>query len=364
MGKSIKSLKDMFVDISTTSSKIFIVGHDEPDYDAIASAIGLSELCQKFGIESYIIVNDNDIELEPGVKQIIDKEKERCNIIDIDKFEELKDSASSLIVTDTNNQALVSVRDYLDDFKDILIIDHHGESARTIETEKKYIDDNASSASEIVTYLLSCLKVKYSEDTANYLLSGIRLDTKRFKKNTSANTYDAVKKLLNRGADVDNVEELFASEIDVDKEISLLIHDDHNTRMVEYGDPYFDEDDILLKGYNVSFTLNRIDPTKGYKKVVLAQTADRMISFRTTDASFVLGYINPNTVYISGRSKGKIDVGKIMDKMNGGGSIRSAGCKIDNPEDIFDIEKELMQQIEWGLPKEEVKKLIKKPREV
>ena len=92
MGKSIKSLKDMFVDISTTSSKIFIVGHDEPDYDAIASAIGLSELCQNYGIDSYLIVDDNDIELEPGVKQIIDKEKERCNIINIEEFEELKDN--------------------------------------------------------------------------------------------------------------------------------------------------------------------------------------------------------------------------------------------------------------------------------
>ena len=364
MGKSIKSLKDMFVDISTTSSKIFIVGHDEPDYDAIASAIGLSELCQNYGIDSYLIVDDNDIELEPGVKQIIDKEKERCNIINIEEFEELKDNMSSLIVTDTNNQSLVSVRDYLEDFKDILIIDHHAESVRTIDTENKHIDEDASSASEIVTNLLSNLKVKYSKDTANYLLSGIRLDTKRFKKNTSANTYDQVRKLLNRGATMDYVEDLFTTEIDVDKAISLLIHDDHNTRMVEYGDPNFDRDNILLKGYNVSFTLNRLDPTKGYKKVVLAQTADRMISFRTTDASFVLGYINPNTVYISGRSKGKIDVGKIMDKMNGGGSIRSAGCRIDNPDDIFEIEKELMQQIEWGLPKEEVKKLIKKPRDV
>ncbi|MBQ2640195.1 MAG: DHH family phosphoesterase [Bacilli bacterium] len=364
MGKSVKCLANMFSDIYQKSTKIFIVGHDEPDYDAIASAIGLSELCQNVGIESYIIVNDNDIELEPGVKQIIDKEKDRCNIINLDRFEELMDNTASLITTDTNNQGLVSVRDYLEEFKDILIIDHHDESARTIDTDKKHIDLDSSSASEIVTNLLNSFKVKYSKDTANYLLSGIRLDTKRFKKNTSANTYDAVKKLLHRGADVDYVEDLFASEIDVDKDISLLIHDDHNTRIVEYGDPNFDRDNILLKGYNVSFTLNRTDPMKEYKKVVLAQTADRMIGFRTLDASFVLSYVNPNTICISGRSKGKIDVGEIMRHMDGGGGIRSAACRIENPEDIFEVEKELMQQIEWGLPKEDAKQLVKKPRKV
>lgn len=364
MSKQIKTLLEMFKDTILTSSNIFIVGHDEPDYDAIASAIGLSELCQNFGIDSYIIVDDNDIELEPGVKQIIDKEKENHNIINLDRFNELRDNMSSLITTDTNNQSLVSVRDYLDDFKNILIIDHHGESARTIDTPYKFIDENASSASEIVTYLSNGLKTAFSTKTASYLLSGIRLDTKRFKKNTSTDTYDAVKELLCMGANVEYVEDLFLSEFDVDKDISLLIHDDHNTNIVEYGDPNFDRDNLLLKGYNVSFTLNRNDPTKKYKKVVLAQTADRMMNFRTLDASFVLGYINPNTICISGRSKGKIDVGEITRHMNGGGNVQNAAIRIENPEDIFEIEKELMQQIEWGLPKENGKKLVKEPRKV
>ena len=363
MSNSMKSLMKMIEDILNTSEKVFIVGHNDVDYDAIASAIGISEFCKNAGIENYLVINDNDLELEPGVKRIIDKEKSNRNIINLEKFKQLKNNNSSLITTDVNNKNIISVKDYLKDFKKILVIDHHGESENTIETDNKYIDVKASSASEIIAEVLGILKIKYSKDIASYLLAGIRLDTKRFKKNTSAKTLDIAKKLVHRGADINYVEDLFSLEFDVDKEVALLIHSDDNTRFQSYGEPTIDEESMLLKGYNISFTLNRNSPDKTYKKIILAQTADRMLNFRTTDAAFVLGKTNDNEVSISARSKGRIDVGEIMRHMQGGGNTQNAATKIENMN-IFDIEKELMQQVEWGIQIEEEKKEKEKIKKI
>ena len=325
MKEKMESLLKMFGDTVLTSSKVFIVGHDDSDYDSIGSAIGLSELCHNFGIESYIIVNDNDMELESGVKQIIDKEKEKYNIINLNKFLELKDNASALIVTDTSVSTRVSVRDYLDSFKNILIIDHHDESSRTIDTLNKYIDTNTSSASEIVTNLLEHANVKYSPETASYLLSGIRLDTKGFYMNMSEYTHKTMQKLEDKGANSDYVNELFLSEFDEYQEISLLISNNGNTEFESYEDLNNENNNQ----YNVSYTLNRIDPMQNYKKIVFAKAADEMMmKIRYTDASFAIGHTNPNTIWISGRSKGKVDVGEVLRQMDGGGNIRSAGCKI------------------------------------
>jgi len=52
-----------------------------------------------------------------------------------------------------------------------------------------------------------------------------------------------------------------------------------------------------------------------------------------------------------------------MHHMNGGGNIQNAATRIEKCEDIFKLEKELIEKTEWGInlePNDDVKKLIKK----
>ena len=50
------------------------------------------------------------------------------------------------------------------------------------------------------------------------------------------------------------------------------------------------------------------------------------------DAAFAAGFIDEDLISISARSKGKVDVSKIMNIMNGGGNIYSAATKINSKE--------------------------------
>ena len=51
MSENVRGLKQLLEKLLKTSSKVFIVGHKEPDYDSIGSSIGLQTLCQALGKE-------------------------------------------------------------------------------------------------------------------------------------------------------------------------------------------------------------------------------------------------------------------------------------------------------------------------
>ena len=344
MSDSAKRIKELLEKSICNSSKVFIVGHNTPDYDSIGSALALSIIAKNYGKNAYIIVNDNDIGLDPGIKKILDENKKIHNIISLEECHSLIDEHSLLIATDVNKKYLVSVKNDLDKFSDILVIDHHEEDKETIPTTKKIVDLSASSVSEMITQVLTSLKIKYDQEIANYLLAGIILDTKSYQNNTTAITHDATKKLIQKGADLDYVNSLFLTEFDQEGKIELLIHTPGNTIFQEY------EQSSLLKTRNITFTINRASPGTIYQKLDIAKAADKMLKFRVADASFVLGFLKENMVCISARSRSDINVGQIMGRIDYcGGNAKNAGGLIET-DDIFAVEKKLMKEIQWGLP--------------
>ena len=139
MSENVRGLKQLLEKLLKTTSKVFIVGHKEPDYDSIGSSIGLQTLCQALGKEAYIVLDEPEATIEPIVKKLRDDNISTHNIITMDGFQIFFDDESSLIVTDTNKTDKVCVKDYLDEFKKIIIIDHHGMGETTIKNASYYI---------------------------------------------------------------------------------------------------------------------------------------------------------------------------------------------------------------------------------
>jgi len=342
MAKNLKEFKEALENEIINSSKVFIIGHNGPDFDSIGSAVGLYAIVTHFHKKAYIIVNEADDKIEPGVKKILDDHNARFKIINNQEFEELTDENSLLILTDVNKDDRISIGDKLDLVGSIAIIDHHNEDEHTIPTEVTFIDENISSASEIVARLLGNFKVKYGEDIANFLLAGINLDTGRFKKNSTSKTHDVAKTLINNGANSTYINNLFLEEFESYCRISNLII--NGTVIKKYSE--------TMSPIQISFTLNRNNPKAIYSKEDYAKTADRMMKFKGIDASFTLGYVDPKTIHISARGGQRVNVGKIMQKLNGGGNPQSAGGRVES-DDIFEIEEQLMDKVLDVLSEEE-----------
>ena len=331
-------------------SKVFIIGHCGPDFDSFGASIGLYSIVRNFYKKAFIIIDDESTKLEPGIKSILDSEKGKYRIINKDEYLQLVDDNSLLIVVDTNKKNMISIGEELEKVAEVIVIDHHNENENSIETPYKYIDLNTSSTSEIIANLINSYKIKIKANEANYLLAGISLDTKRFKKNTSSKTHDFARKLIERGASIDYVNNLFLEEFESFCKISNLIVNGTAIKKIS---------ESLLTPIQISFTLNRNDPKTVYLKEDLAKAADKMLKFNGIDASFALGYLEDGTVHISARSNKRVNVGEIMKEMSGGGNAQNAGSRVVS-DDIFEVERQLMEKIPNGIPEDE--KMVKEPQ--
>jgi c-di-AMP phosphodiesterase-like protein len=348
---TIKGLKDKIEFDIKNSSNVFIVGHNSPDFDSIGSCIGLYVLATSLGKKAYIIVDDEESKIEPGVKRILDENKDKFNFIKKADISYLIKNNSLLITSDVNKSNMISVGDMLDYFKKIYIIDHHNENEYTINSNNKYITTEVSSASEIVARLLMQFKTKIPEDVATFLLAGINLDTHRFKENTTSRTHDVAEKLIDKGADISYVNSLFLEEFDSFCRISNLII--NGTTIKKYSES--------LAPIQISFTLNRNNPQEIYLKEDFAKAADRMMKFMGIDASFALGFVDEGVVHISARGGKRVNVGKIMQEMGGGGNPQSAGGRIEE-EDLLKVEEDLMNKIALGITEEEQEEMMEEPK--
>ena len=343
MLEDFKILKSVLERHIKKCSKVFIIGHIGPDFDSFGASIGLYSIAKYFCKKAYIIIDDEPTKIEPGVKRILDAEKGNYRIISKHDFEKITDENSLVIVVDTNKKDMISIGENLEKAGEVFVIDHHNENEDSINTPYKYIDLNTSSTSEIVAALINSYKIKIKENEANYLLAGISLDTKRFKKNTSSKTHDFARKLIERGASIDYVNNLFLEEFESYCKISNLIVNGTAIKKIS---------ESLLTPIQISFTLNRNAPKTVYLKEDLAKAADKMLKFNGIDASFALGYLEDGTVHISARSNKRVNVGEIMSNMSGGGNIQNAGSRIVS-DDIFEVERELMEKIPLGIQEDE-----------
>lgn len=307
--QSIKELKFVLETEVARVNQVFIVPHKNADFDALASAIGMSLIVKKLNKPVYIILEEDPTKIEPGVKKMVEDINNSVSIINLDTYKNLKSSSDLLITVDVNKEHLICCNEYLDAFKSKILIDHHNEDDKTIKTEYKYIFPNASSTAEIVTDLLCLFKIKYSPIIANFLLAGIYLDTNKYTKNTSSKTMNCVSKLLDKGADIIKVNEFFEEDFYSDRKVQDLVS---KANFITY-----------------SIALCIADDNIEYTKEELAKVADYLLRYKV-DAAFAMGKIDEEIISISARSKGKLDVSKIMQVFDGGGNVYSGASKIQD----------------------------------
>ena len=334
------NLKDTIIRLLNSNDTVFITGHDNPDFDALGAAIGISFICEKFKKKCYIVIDEDYQEMDKSTAIVVEDIKNRFNVIKSEEVNNFKGNENLLIVVDTNKDYRVHVK--LNEFDDILIIDHHETDDKTIKNSYKYVNTNASSACEIVENLMTQFRVKFNPKYfANYLYAGIKLDTKSYDKATEY-THEASARLIKAGADPTFVSNLFAEDFEKDRLIQKLVEE---TKMFDYS--------IAIACQNPNLDVY-------YAREDLAKAADYLLKF-PINASFAIGRLDNENYYISARSKGLIDVGNIMSRFpNGGGNLRAAAAKVPMTMSMEELRSELLHYLTPGYQEEDekVKRLV------
>lgn len=341
----INLLKRVLIETLGNSEKVYVMPHKNMDFDAMASAAALYEICNSFNNEVYIVTDDIASDMEASSSIMFKELKKRYKFIDTKELEQIRTKNELLILTDTNKTNLIPINN-TDTYKNIIIVDHHKTSEYTVNTNNKFIDLEISSASEIVFNLIKKFNITIDEYLAHCLLAGIYLDTNRLSRNFRSSTSRAVTELMELGANSDDVNNLFViANFDSDRaqqqQINKLI------------------DSTKFSMYNIAITMNETDINTVYSHENLSRAADYLLQY-SIDAAFVIGFIDrkelgighQDIIAVKARSKSKkesmIDVSEVMKVFHGGGDTTRAACLIYS-DDIYGVRQAISYLLTPGM---------------
>ena len=299
-------------DLIKEAKNVYIMGHSNPDIDAMGSALGVYRIANCLKKDAYIVTSTEGLTLHNFMLDI--SKQEEYNNVFINKEDALEKISkdSLLIVVDTHKTTIVEAPELLKETEKIVIIDHHRRSADYIEKSiLTFQEVYASSAAELVTELVQYVKEKpeLTVTEAEALYAGIMMDTKNFTFKTGVRTFEAAAYLRKCGVDIIRVKKWFQSDLESFNKIAEIVK---NTEIIK--------DSIGISLYTEK------DKDAG---LICAKAADELLTISDITASFVMARAG-DRITISGRSIGDINVQVILEKLGGGGHITLAGAQLEN----------------------------------
>ena len=295
----------------TSSDNILIMGHKYPDFDSIGGCVGIARLADFCGVPANIVVDTSDSNVRSCMERFSDLPQYDGRFIDAREGLDMIRSGTMLVIADVNNFSHFESSQIAENADKIAIIDHHRKTAEfTREPLISYIEPSASSCCELISEMLeqTLPAGSLSKVEADMLLAGILLDTKQFSRNTGTRTFSAAQYLREEGAVPSDAQEFFKADLD-----DFL-------REAKF------ENDVVI--YRKVIAISRSDGEgQPQDRVAAAKAADKLLGISGILASFALVKIG-NSVHISARSTGKINVQLILEELKGGGHFDVAGAQV------------------------------------
>ena len=296
-----------------TSSNVLIMGHRFADNDSIGACIGIARLAASINCKPHIIVNIHDKNLKSTFNKLRGIEEYRDMFQDEATALDMITSETLLVVVDVNNPKRFESQAIYDNVYKTVLIDHHRKTGEfTKEPDILYIEPSASSTSELVAEMLEQVLSpgELLKEEAELLLAGIILDTQQFSKDTGIRTFSAALYLRGEGGNPTNAVSIFKTDLE------------EFTKEAK-----FESNIVIYRNViGIAACETSVLPTD---TVAGAKAANRILTIDGVSASFVI-YKIENTVYISARSLGNINVQIILESFGGGGHFDAAGAQIRN----------------------------------
>ncbi len=323
-------ISDKLIGHISDAGNVLVMGHKNPDFDSIGSCIGLARLALAYNPNVKIVVDSNNSNFKCSTAQLLSAMPEYEDIfIGAARGLDLVRSDTLLIMADVNNLKIVEAPDIAANVFNTVIIDHHRKIAEyDREPLIAYIEPSASSACELVSELIEISLMgeqasdaaRLSRHEANVMLAGIMLDTKNFTRTTSERTFSAALYLRAAGADPEYARTFFFADLDSFVTESKL------------------GSEVRLYRERIAITVCEGSGTPD-DRIAASKTADTLLTVQNIDAAFVL-IRTDDSIAISARSNGKINVQLILEKIGGGGHFDAAGAQVKNT-----VSREVLEQL-------------------
>lgn len=316
------------------ADNVIIVGHRMTDFDCFASALGVSSIVDVYGKKAHIVINleDTDSNLASAITEHRESFEPKHSFIDKNEAKSMMGDNTLVIMVDHHSLEQTQTPELIHKAKRIIVIDHHRRTGEfKFKPELIYIESSASSASELVVELFPYNRknVVISKQEATFMYTGMIIDTNRFRNRSGSRTFQAAAELRKFGADLAQVENMLRDDyVDFEMRNKIL------SRCELFEDHY------VIAAYK----------DEPLPRTLMSQAADEILSVREVEASFVVASVDDDTIAISSRSKGDLNVQLVMERLGGGGHFTGAATVIKNKsfneitemlkEAIVDVRKE------------------------
>ena len=253
----------------------------------------------------------------------------------LDKLENINDAL--LIVTDTPDKRRVDIASF-DGFSEMIKIDHHPFIEKFCDIE--LIEDDRSSAAEIIMELIKDTKLLCNENIARTLFIGLASDSNRFLFNScSANTFKLVGEYLEeyKFDMYDIYQQMYARPL---KEVRLEGYMSENMEVTKHGVGYMKVSDEIINKFEADS----------------ASAGNVVNNFNFIEGVYVWLTITEdvkNEYYrISIRSRGP-EINQVAEKYHGGGHKFASGVKLQTMEEAMLLVEDLDKALEEYLKEQD-----------
>ncbi|WP_053947714.1 DHH family phosphoesterase [Halolamina sediminis] len=275
---------------------VAVVAHDNPDPDAIASAVALCRLADRIGVDADPCYHGEISHQENrALVNLLDLPIVRLEAGDIEAY-----GGVALV-----DHSRAGVNDSLPEDTEIdIVIDHHPPRG-AVDGEFVDLRSGVGATSTLLTEYLDRFDVPIDTTTASALLYGIQVDTKEFTREVSKADFAAAASLI-PDVDADTLSRVESPSLSIET-VSVLAAAIEN-RTVDDG--------------ALSTCVGEVRD-----RDALAQAAERLLDMEAVQITLVYGFMD-ETIYVSGRARGsELDLGETL--RDAFGAIGDAGGHAD-----------------------------------
>lgn len=295
-------LQDLRETLWGMDGRLSIFTHDNPDPDAIGSALALGSIAEWFGVESDIYYfGDISHQENRAFVNLLE-----ADITNVDTIEEVDIEHLALV-----DHSAPGVNDQLPtDIPVDIVIDHHP-SKTTVDADFVDVRSAVGATSTLLVDYLKGYDIDVETAIATGLLFGIRVDTRDFSQELTTADFEAAAFLL-PSADIAVLGRIETPSVSPET-LDILARAIGNRK---------------TRGVVLTSCAGPIR-----NRDALAQAADRLLNLEHVRVTIVYGF-REGTIYISARSRGiEMDLGETLRQAFGdigsaGGHNNMAGAQI------------------------------------
>ena len=311
------STLDNILEEINKANSIVILTHENPDGDAVGTALALYNALKQYGKNPDIIIPEYSkvFEFLPGIDDI----KKESNV---EKYD------LAISVDCATIKMLNGFANYFESAKMKIVIDHHG--TNTMYGDINFVNPVAPACAQILITILEYFGMEITKDIGSCILTGIITDTGGFKySGVTAETFEFVAWLLNKGV---NVSKIYRQVLQVKTKANFELHRIASDRIE------FLEDGKIAFTYITEEDEQKVGAQNGDHEGIVevgrdVEGVEVSIFVRQTDKG----------CKVSLRSNDYVNVSDVCLMVGGGGHQKAAGALIQGS--IEQVKEKLLYQV-------------------